>query len=146
MARIEMNNSITTMITDLSRAAENIPNLRKQLLQAEADVVEPALRSAIVAEGLVDSGNLRDSIGRTFRKQSTELLVGPSGVHHKSLSSSFSVKEFRNGHLGYIFEYGAPLRGIRARRWMSKTVSRVTGQAFDAADAVYYKFMKDHKL
>lgn len=146
MASLEMNNSVTTLMSDLLDFANDTPELRRQILKEQADIVEPALRNAITGEGLVDTGVLRTSIGRTTRKSGAEIRIGPSGVHHRKASRSGRVHQLRNGHLGYIYEYGAPGRGIRPRRWMSKTVSRVKGAAIDAAETAHDQYLKKHNL
>ena len=146
MARLEMNNSITTLLSDILDAADEIPQLRKQILADQADIVEPALKASLSSEGLVDTGQLRDSIGRSTRKSGTEIRIGPSGVHHRKVSRSGRVQELRNGHLGYIYEYGAPGREIRPRKWMSKTISRTRGKALDAAQAANDQYLKKHNL
>lgn len=146
MARIEMNDSITTFIRDLEKVASNVPHLCKQMMSAEADVVEPALRAALTAKGLVDTGKLRSSIGRSSRKNGTELLVGPSGDHHSYISRRGLADTLRSGHLGYIHEYGAPQRGIQPKFWMRTAIFKVRGKALDAAEAVHDKYLKDNNL
>lgn len=145
MATLEMNNSITSMIRDLEEAAEQIPELRKRILNVQADIVEPALRSAVTSAGLVDSGILRSSIGRSSRKRGTEIHVGPTGTHHRYIQKSGSG-EVRSGHVGYIHEYGAPSRGIRPKKWMSKAIAGVSDEALNAAEAAHDEYMKNHNL
>lgn len=146
MASLEMNNSITSLLTDLENAAEDLPELSRQILKEQADIVEPALRSAISAEGLVDSGQLQSSIGRSTRKKGLEIRIGPSGERIPKVSRTGRVHKVRNGHLGYIYEYGAPGRGIRPRKWMSSTVSRVKAAAYGAAEAANDQHLKKHNL
>ncbi len=146
MASLEMNNSITTLMSDILGAADEFPQLRKQILDEQADIVEPALKASITSENLVDTGKLRDSIGRSTRKNGTEIRIGPSGIHRRKMSRSGRTQELRSGHLGYIYEYGAPGRGIRPRRWMSKAVSRVRGKALSAAETTTDQFLKKHNL
>lgn len=146
MASLEMNDSIAALLSDILGAAEDFPQLRKQILEDQADIVEPALKASLTSEGLVDTGGLRDSVGRFTRKNGTEIRIGPSGVHHRKVSRSGSVNELRNGHLGYIHEYGAPGRGIRPKKWMSKTISRMRGKALDAAEAANDQYLKKHNL
>lgn len=145
MAQLEMNNGINTLITDLSKAAEDVPQLRKDILTEQADVVEPALRSAISSSGLVRTGQLRDSIGRSSRNGGSVICIGPSGVRRRA-SRSGRIQDLRNGHLGYIYEYGLPGRGIRARNWMSNTVRKIRGKTLQIADAVYGRYLKKHNL
>ena len=123
MASLEMNNSITALLTDLL-----------------------ALKKSIASEGLVNTGGLRDSIGHIARKNFSEVRVGPSGVHHKRVTRAGIAQELRNGHLGYIFEYGAPRRGIRPRQWMAKTITLVSGKALDIAETNIDQFLREHNL
>lgn len=146
MAQLEYNNSITTLIQDLDSFAEAAPEMGKQMLLAEADIVEPALRQAVSAEGLVRTGRLQESIGRTVRKKGTQILLGPTGEHHKYVTRSGRAGLLRAGHLGYIHEYGSPRRNIRGRKWMSKTVQKTQGQALDAAEKVRDEYLKKHNL
>ena len=146
MAELEMNNSITSFIRDLEKTANNIPQLCKAMLAAEADVLEPALRAALTSKGLVDTGKLRASIGRSSRKNGTELLVGPSGNHHSYLSKKGQGGIIRSGHLGYIHEYGAPRLGIRPTLWMRSTIIKMGGKAIDAAESEYEKYLKNNNL
>lgn len=145
MAHLEMNSSITSLIKDLAAAVDGIPELRKQILNAQADLVEPALRSSLTSEGLVRTGTLRDSIGRSSRKHGTEIRVGPSGVHHRYVRISGSG-EARSGQVGYVHEYGAPSRGIRPKQWMAKAVERVSDDALKAAESVHDQYLKNHNL
>lgn len=143
MAQLEYNNAISELIRDLDNFAEAAPEMGKQMLLAEADVVEPALRQAS-PRGL--SGRLRDSIGRTVRKKGTQILLGPTGEHHKYVTRSGRAGLLRAGHLGYILEYGALRRNILGRKWMSKTVQKTQGRALDAAEKVRDEYLKKHNL
>lgn len=142
---MEMNDSITTLIEDLGRAADSTPELREAMLHAQADILEPALRSRLNSLGLVKTGKLMDSIGRTRGRKGEVLLVGPSGVHHRYIRRSGSG-EVRSGHVGYVHEYGAPSRGIRPKGWMSGAVMSVAGKAVDAAEKVHDEYLKKHNL
>lgn len=144
MAQLNVN-SVSALISDLASAADQFPELREQMLTAQADLVEPAVRSAVVAAGLRDTGTLQASIGRVKKEQGSKILIGPSGVHHRYVRRTGSG-EVRSGHVGYIHEYGAPARGIRAKKWMSGAVQNVSGKALDAAEAVYDEYMKKHNL
>lgn len=146
MARLEMNNSMTTYIRDLEKLADDTPQLCKEMLNAEADVVEPALRAAIASKGLVDTGTLQSAIGRSSRKNGRELLVGPSGYHHSYVPKSGPARRVRAGHVGYIHEYGAPQQGIRPKKWMRSTIAQVRSKALNAAEAAHDKFLRDNNL
>ena len=145
MAQMEVNDGLENLIRDLEAAAEDLPDLRRTILNAQADLVEPALRSAVGSSGLVRSGKLRDSIRRSSRKQGTEIHVGPTGVHHRYLRISGSGKAM-SGHVGYIHEYGAPSRGIRPKKWMAGAVAGVSEKAYKAAETAHDEYMKNHNL
>lgn len=145
MAQMEVNDGLEDLIRDLEAAAEDLPDLRRTILNAQADLVEPALRSAVGSAGLIRSGKLRVSIRRSSRKQGTEIHVGPSGVHHHYLRISGSGKAM-SGHVGYIHEYGAPSRGIRPKKWMSGAVAGVSAEAHKVAETAHDEYMKNHNL
>lgn len=146
MARFEVTyNSVTSLIADLERAAHNIPELRDLMLDAEVNIVKPALQSAVTVYGLVDTGKLRDSIGESKRAKGSIRMVGPKGTHHRYIPVS-GDGDARSGHIGYIFEYGFPGRGIYGRLWMSRTVKSVADKAVDAAETAHDEYMKNHNL
>ena len=146
MATMDLNSVTISLAPDLLRTAEDLPQLRKEILQQQADIVEPALKSGVTSSGLVDTGQLRDSIGRSTRKGGKEIIIGPSGERAHKVSRSGRVQRLRNGHLGYIYEYGLPGRGIQPKRWMSNTISRVRGKTLNAAETVNDQFLKKHNL
>ena len=131
---------------DLIRAAEDVPNLRKQILKEQADILEPAIKQGVTASRLVDTGQLRDSIGRHFRKGQTEVVIGPSGERASKVSRSGLAQRVRNGHIGYIYEYGLPGRGIAPRHWMSNAVNKNQDKAYAAAENTADEFLKKQNL
>lgn len=145
MAQLEYN-GVADLIRDLSSFAEAVPEMGKRMLEAEADVVEPALKQSLASEGLIKTGRLRSSIDRSVKKKGTEIRLGPAGEHHKYVSRAGRVGVLRAGHLGYILEHGAPRRNIRGRKWMSKTVLKTQGRALAAAETVRDEYLKNHNL
>lgn len=147
MARIEVS-GFDALLAGLEDMAEQTPQLRDAILEAEADVIEPALRKSISDERLVRSGKLQQSISRRTVKSAgvPVIRIGPAGEHHRYFPSKGKTGIVTAGYVGYIGEYGLPSRGIRGREWLRKGIEKSQGQAFDAADAMYDKFMKDHKL
>lgn len=146
MAQIEYNNSITTYIKDFDRFIHSMPEMEKKMLEAEADVVEHALKLSISSEGLVKSGRLSDSIGRSTSLSGTKILLGPSGIHHTYVNKAGRANALRAGHLGYIFEHGAPRRNIRGRHWMTKAVQKSQADAIEAAEKVRDQYLNNHNL
>lgn len=147
MARIEVT-GLDALLAGLDDMAEQTPQLRDAILEAEADVIEPALRKSIADERLVRTNKLHQSIKRRKAKSSgmPVIRIGPVGEHHRYFPSKGKSGVVNAGYVGYIGEYGISSRGIRGREWLRKGIEKNQGQAFAAADAVYDKFMKDHKL
>lgn len=146
MAQIDYNNSITTVLSDLERFANAVPEMAADMLKAQADVVEPALKQGLSSDGLVQTGRLKDSIGRTTRKRGQMIYLGPTGEHHKYVTKAGRANVLRAGHLGYILEHGAPGRNIRGRNWMTKTIVKTQAKALDAAENVRDQYLSEHNL
>lgn len=132
----------------LDDMAEQTPQLRDAILEAEADVIEPALKQSIVDTRLVRTGQLKNSIARRKLKSAgvPVIRIGPTGEHHRYLPSEGKDGVVTAGYVGYAGEYGIPRRGIKGREWLKKGIEKSQSQAFDAADAVYNNFMDKHKL
>lgn len=132
----------------LNDMAEQTPQLRDAILEAEADVIEPALKQSIVDTRLVRTGQLKNSIARRKLKSAgvPVIRIGPTGEHHRYLPSEGKDGVVTAGYVGYAGEYGIPRRGIKGREWLKKGIEKSQSQAFDAADAVYNNFMDKHKL
>lgn len=146
MARFEIS-GLGSIISGLWDMVESTPQLRHDILEAEADVIEPLLKRSIVDERLVRTGKLSKSIVRT--EKNNTIRLGPSGVHHLYTPSGRRPNAdgiARNGHIGYIHEFGVPHRGIPARKWMEKAVEKGKSAAYVAADKVYYSYLDKHNL
>lgn len=147
MARFEVS-GLDAMMAGLEDMARDIPQLRDAILEAEADVIEPGLRRSIADERLVRTAKLQGSIKRRRMMSAgvPVIRIGPSGEHHRFLPSHGKSGITSAGYVGYIGEFGVPSRGIKGREWLKKGIERNSGAAFDAADAVCDKFMKQHNL
>lgn len=146
MATMELNSKSFRLVDDLLKAAGDVPQLQRDILRKQADIVEPALKSSITGAGLVDTGQLRSSIKRSSRKKGNEIRIGPSGERAKRFSRAGRIHRLRNGHLGYIYEYGLPGRGIVPKRWMSKAVASVQEKTLNAAEQETDQFLKKQNL
>ena len=147
MARFDVSGA-DALIAGLEDMVEQTPRLRDDILKAEADVIEPALRRSIVSEGLVRSGRLHGSIKR--RKMTSAgipvIRIGPKGEHHRYSPSSGKSGIVDAGYIGYIGEYGIKSRGTKGRNWLQKGLDKSRSAAFDAADAVYNDYMQNNNL
>lgn len=147
MARIEVS-GLDTLLSGLDDMAEQTPQLREDILKAEADIIEPALRRSVVDERLVRSSKLKNSITRRSVKSGgiPAIRIGPVGDHHRYMPSKGKTGKVHAGYVGYIGEYGITSRGIPGREWLKKGIEKSQSQAFDAADAVYDNYMKKNNL
>ncbi len=143
MARMEVVGA-DTLLAGLDGMARDLPQLRDDILKAEADIIETAIKGSIAEAGAVRSGRLLRSTSR--RKTKSAIRIGPNGEHHRYLPSKGKSGIVTAGYVGYINEYGLPSRGIKARKYMQIALKRNEGKAFAAAEAVYTKYTQKHNL
>lgn len=147
MARFDVSGA-DAFLAGLEDMIDSMPQLRDEILEAEADVIEPALRQSIADTRLVRSGRLKGSIKRRKGKSAgvPVIWIGPSGEHHRYIPGPGKDGIVSAGRVGYIGEYGIPGRGIRGREWLRKGIEKSQNNAFDAAEAVYDKHLKTNNL
>lgn len=146
MARFEISGT-DIFASGLQDMLDDLPQLRDDILKAEADVIEQYMIQSVTSNGLVRSGVLRQSIRQRKRKDS--IAVGPDGEHHRYTPSgkrSGANGIVTAGYVGYIHNYGVQSRGIPAREWAEQAVEKGKGPAMDAAEKVYDEFLKKHDL
>lgn len=137
----------------------------EEMLQAGGKVVADAQRAEIRAEGLVHSGKLTASIevyskaGGGNNGHMRYVLVYPEGAHHSYRSRvktrvykrskhgrTYSVgggrKTASSAEVGFIQDYGAPGRGIRATNWMEHANEKSIDACVRAMEAVYDEWLK----
>lgn len=143
MARVEMDG-----LSELMESLENIMDLpddvQLDMLNAEADVVVEAQKKEIENLGLEDTGQLKQSIARTAKLQTNKtdgmgryLDIYPQGTREDGV---------RNAEVGFIHEFGAPHRNIRASGWMETANEKCATEAVEAAEEVYNKFLEKNNL
>lgn len=141
-------------IEDLAFAPDEVVDA---MLRAGGEVIKNAQEAQIGREGLVDTGRLRGSITvhrkvRTDGSGSRYVLIYPSGEHHMSkqryvrTSKKGQRKPVTNNDVGFIHEYGAPGRGIKATQWMRKANEESADGAVEAALEVYDDYLKKRGL
>lgn len=136
MATLEIS-GFEALVGGLKDMIEDVPNLCNAMLNAEADVVEPAIAKSARSEMRARTGRLSESIVRTSKNK--EIHIFPTGFHHSTRKKSVG-----NNDVGFVLEHGATRRNIRARAWMSKAVDATKSQAFDAAERVYAEYIQKH--
>lgn len=130
-------------LDELIGGLENIMDLprtvQRDMLNAEADIVVRAQKEEIESLGLVDSGQLKASIARE-RDIKTDRL----GVCMDIYPQGTRADGIRNAEVGFIHEYGAPQKKIKASGWMKKANEKCADEAVEAAADVYEKFLQDN--
>lgn len=145
---------------------EEIPDdVKDEMLSAGADVAVSGLKKTVSKYGLVDTGELRDSIQK-FRRRSKggELyyLVYPYGTRKKAKIKKlgreraygrngvkrYTIKKvgMTNNDVGFVHEFGAPHRGIPAHPWMSMAVEEYAEDIAEAELSVFDKWLKSNNL
>ena len=132
-------------LDDLLEDMEDVMNIPDDtihdMLDAQADIVVPAQKEQIRTCGLVDTGQLADSISRTNKLTTTgigkSISIYPQGVRNDGT---------RNAEVGFINEYGAPKRKIKASNWMHNANEKSADEAANAALSVYDNYLKSKNL
>lgn len=140
MPRMEID-GLDDLIRDLQAAAEIPDSVMSDMLKSEADIIVDAQKGKINSLGLVDSGQLLESIriDGSMKKDASGRYVDvyPQGTRKNGV---------RNAEVGFIHEYGAPGRHISAKNWMKQANEGAADEANDAAAEVYDNFLKSKNL
>lgn len=110
-----------------------------EMLSAEGRIVAAAQKRSIQGAGLVDSGQLVNSItvnAKVKKKSGTRYIaVYPKGKRKGKKAAS-------NSEVAFINEFGAPKRGIPAKQWMRTANDGCADEAVRAAEQVYDRWLK----
>lgn len=118
------------LVADLKKNADLLDSAAPEMLQAGADVVADAWRDAIQSHGLIDTGDMLDSVApANLVNSSTEkkIAVYPQGRDRKGV---------RNAEKAFINHYGASRR--KATHFVDDAETKAEGPAVDAMAAVWY--------
>ncbi len=141
----------------------------EEILSAGADVVVKAQREKIRELGLVDTGKLEQSIksfskvGRRGGFRSRYFLVYPYGKHgtwnRRAVTKKYKrskhgrtytvggdTKAVTNNDVGFVLEFGAPKRNIKAYQWMRKANESSAAAMVAAQFRVYDEWLKSLNL
>ena len=149
----------------LQEIAEIPDNIVQDMLAAAGEVVVAAQKRMIMRLGLVDTGKLLNSI-KPFAKRSRGkpyVLIYPSGKHGsrnrrlvtktykrskhgRTYTVGGDIKEVTNAEVGFILEFGAPKKGIRAKQWMRKANEESADAMVEAEFTVYDRWLKSKNL
>lgn len=141
MATFELS-GLEVLELDLEELAGVPDCVIEEMLTAEGDVVSAAQKRKLAQLGMVDTGQLSDSItvNRKVRKKNGAqyITVFPKGKRRDSRST--------NGEVGFINEYGAAEWKIKPGQWMRQANEESAGEAVQAAEAVYERWLKEKGL
>lgn len=137
MAGMEIE-GLDDLIGDLDKIADLPEEVQMEMLHAEADVVVKAQKEMIDSLDLRDTGQLRDSIARKKGSGAgVSLDIFPQGIRDDGI---------RNAEVGFIHEFGAPVRHIKASGWMERANEECADEAAGHAEEVYDQFLKKNNL
>ena len=135
MAKLEIE-GMDDLISDFMKIADLPEAVQMEMLHSEADIVVKTQKEQIDSMGLRDTGHLRESIARK-RGAGVSLDIFPQGTRDDGV---------RNAEVGFIHEFGAPGRRIKASGWMEKANEACADEAAMAAEEVYNKFLDNNNL
>ncbi len=118
------------LVADLKKNADLLDSAAPEMLQAGAAVVADAWRDAIQSHGLIDTGDMLDSVAPSnLVNSSTEkkIAVYPQGRDRKGI---------RNAEKAFINHYGASRR--KATHFVDDAETKAEGPAVEAMAAVWY--------
>ena len=118
------------LVADLKKNADLLDSAAPDMLQAGAAVVADAWRDAIQSHGLIDTGDMLDSVAPSnLVNSSTEkkIAVYPQGRDRKGI---------RNAEKAFINHYGASRR--KATHFVDDAETKAEGPAVEAMAAVWY--------
>lgn len=145
---------------------ESLPeDVENKMLSSGADVAVAELKKSVTMYGLVDTGELRDSIKKFHkisRNQKQYYLVYPYGARKKAKvkklarvriygtgrKKQYAIKKVRmtNNDVGFVHEFGAPHRGIPARPWVSLVAEEYADDITEAEIRVFDDWLKSNNL
>ena len=139
-------NGLEEFSLSLKELAELPEETREDMLQAGADILVPAFKQRITSLGLVDTGQMVNSI-RVFKKHrkrnngELSYSIYPAGTR-----KSQGKKKVPNAVVAFIHEYGAPNRGIPGKQWMKTVLEENADAVAEAQARVYDEYLKSKNL
>lgn len=144
-------------------AIEELPEaVVDEMLKTSADIGLEAMQKSLKSLGLVDTGQLIDSLTAVKKKGKDgklHYLVYPSGSRRDTYTGGklrrVSIKGHRksgaaikmsNNDVGFVLEFGAPKRNKKAYQWLRLALEQ-SAEAISAAQMrIYDKWLKSKNL
>ena len=129
--------------TAIEKIASMPDDVAREILDAQASVVIKEQK----ARAPRNTGKLASSVSATKMKYNREgarvMYVYPRGTHHtyRQYGTGKEIR-VRNAEVGFIQEYGAPQKGIRATGWVSAANAAAEDEAIAEAEKVLGEFLE----
>lgn len=160
---------IDGLMLSLEEFSEIPDDVVEQMLDAAGEVVVAAHKKSIRSFNLVDTEKLLGSI-KAHKKVGTRngareryVLVYPTGKHgarkREKVTKAYKrskhgrmytvggdIKDVTNSEVGFIHEFGAPKKGIKAKQWMRTANDACASEMVAAEFAVYDRWLKSKNL
>lgn len=128
-------------VLDMFENLLDVPDrVLEQILEAQTKVVIEAQKQSVPKnknklEGSIKPGKILRSIDDMYR------YIYPQGTHHVSKKSRYrnsgSSRTVTNAEVGFIHEFGAPRRNIKASQWMRKANEKSAAETTAAGQEVF---------
>ena len=141
----------------------------EEMLTEAGKVVAAAHKRKLQELGLVKTGKLLNSIAAHSKAGNSKndfkryVLIYPEGKHGtrnrrlvvkkykrskhgRTYTVGGDIKDVTNNDVGFIHEFGAPNRGIKAKQWMRKANEECADDVTRAEFEVYEKWLKSIDL
>lgn len=151
MARFEVDN-VDGLMLSMKEVAELPAEVITEMVEKGADVAVEAQKRKIQELDLIDSGDLQRSIKAIIKRtgRAPYALVYPSGTHHTQNSNRHHGRQrsgdVRNAEVGFVQEFGAPDRKIKAKQWMRLANEDAADALTQAELAVYDRWLQQKNL
>ena len=134
MARIKVE-GVESLMLAIKNASELPENVTGAMLQTGGEVIQSAQKKQLHEMGLVASGKLEKSI-KVVKKKNFSLIY-PSGTHHVSSTGTVTTV----GDVGFIQEFGAEGRNIKAKQWMRIANEKSADKAVDEMEEILNAYL-----
>lgn len=134
MARFDMS-GLEETIREMQRMGQESGEAAKAMLRAGAEKVKAAWRSATEAHGLVDTGDMLESIGYARNPKvigdAMSVDIYPQGTDRKGV---------RNAEKAFILHYGTSRR--RATRFIDDADAKSEAEAVPAMEEIWDRYIQ----
>ena len=133
--------SMDQLLEDMEAIADLPDSVVEEMLKAQAEVIIEAQQAAARSEGLVDTGQMEQSIelDEAMKNRGLDRYIDiyPRGTRTDGV---------RNAEVAFIHEYGAPGKHIPAKSWIKCANEGAAERATAAAMEVYNKYLQSKNL